>query len=65
MVIEYNTQPVVKGKGSAIFFHLADANYSPTAGCVAIQETDMDKILLWLDPNKQKAILMGNKNHLQ
>ena len=65
MVIEYNTHPVVKGKGSAIFFHLADANYSPTAGCVAIKESDMDQILLWLDPNKQKAILMGNKNHLQ
>jgi len=32
---------------------------------VAIQESDMDQILLWLDPNKQKAILMGNKNHLQ
>jgi L,D-peptidoglycan transpeptidase YkuD (ErfK/YbiS/YcfS/YnhG family) len=65
MVIEYNTHPVVKGKGSAIFFHLATPNYDPTAGCVAIQESDMDKILLWLDPNKQKAILMGNKNHLQ
>jgi L,D-peptidoglycan transpeptidase YkuD (ErfK/YbiS/YcfS/YnhG family) len=65
MVIEYNTHPVVKGKGSAIFFHLASPNYDPTAGCVAIQESDMDQILLWLDPNKQKAILMGNKNHLQ
>ena len=65
MVIEYNTHPVLKGKGSAIFFHLATPNYDPTAGCVAIQESDMDKILLWLDPNKQKAILMGNKNHLQ
>ena len=65
MVIEYNTHPVVKGKGSAIFLHLADANYSPTAGCVAIQESDMDEILLWLDPSKQKAILMGNKNHLK
>ena len=65
MVIEYNTHPVVKGKGSAIFFHLATPNYDPTAGCVAIQESDMDQILLWLDPNKQKAILMGNKSHLQ
>ena len=65
MVIEYNTHPVVKGKGSAIFFHLATPNYDPTAGCVAIKESDMDQILLWLDPNKQKAILMGNKNHLQ
>ena len=64
MVIEYNTHPVIKGKGSAIFFHLATPSYDPTAGCVAIKESDMDKILLWLDPNKQKAILMGNKNHL-
>ncbi|MEI6088406.1 MAG: L,D-transpeptidase family protein [Bacteroidota bacterium] len=63
-VIEYNTNPVVKGKGSAIFFHVADANYSPTAGCVAIKETDMDKILKWLNPNFKRAILMGNRNNL-
>jgi len=63
-VIEYNTHPVVKGKGSAIFFHLADANYAPTAGCVAIQEEDMNKILQWLQPNLGKAILMGNSNNL-
>lgn len=63
MVIEYNTHPVVKGKGSAIFFHVADANYKPTAGCVAIVETDMQKILSWMKPNVAKAILMGtNKN---
>ena len=64
MVVEYNTHPVIKGKGSAIFFHVADAQYSPTAGCVAIQEADMVKILKWLKPNLNKAILMGNKNNL-
>ena len=64
MVVEYNTHPVIKGKGSAIFFHVADAQYSPTAGCVAIQEADMEKILRWLKPNFKKAILMGNKNNL-
>jgi L,D-peptidoglycan transpeptidase YkuD (ErfK/YbiS/YcfS/YnhG family) len=37
-VIEYNTNPVVKGKGSAIFFHLALKPASFTSGCVAIQE---------------------------
>ncbi len=63
-VIEYNTNPVVKGKGSAIFFHVADTNYSPTAGCVAIKESDMDKILTWLKPTLNKAILMGNRNNL-
>jgi L,D-peptidoglycan transpeptidase YkuD (ErfK/YbiS/YcfS/YnhG family) len=64
MVIEYNTHPVEKGKGSAIFFHVADEKYSPTAGCVAIQESDMDKILSWLKPNQKRAILMGNRNQL-
>lgn len=64
MVIEYNTHPVIKGKGSAIFFHVATPNYDPTAGCVAIKESDMNKVLLWLEPNKHKAILMGNKNYM-
>ena len=65
MVVEYNTHPVIKGKGSAIFFHVADAQYSPTAGCVAIQETTMEEILLWMKPNLNKAILMGNNNNLK
>jgi L,D-peptidoglycan transpeptidase YkuD (ErfK/YbiS/YcfS/YnhG family) len=56
MVIEYNTHPVVKGKGSAIFFHLADEKYTPTAGCVAIAENDMLQFLRWFKPNKKKAI---------
>ncbi len=58
MVIEYNTQPVIKGKGSAIFFHVADKMYSPTAGCVAIAENDMLQYLNWLQPNKRKAIFI-------
>ncbi len=57
MVIEYNTQPVVKGKGSAIFFHVADEKYSPTAGCVAIAESDMLVFLKWFKPRKKKAML--------
>lgn len=58
MVIEYNTQPVVKGKGSAIFFHITSNQYPPTAGCVAIQEPDMLRILSWLQPNKKKYIVI-------
>lgn len=64
MVIEYNTHPVVKGKGSAIFFHLADDMYTPTAGCVAINEKDMLRILQWLQPGKKKVILMGTERTL-
>ena len=64
MVIEYNTHPIKKGKGSAIFFHLADENYTPTSGCVAIHEIDMLPVLNWLDPYKKKAILLAGVNSL-
>jgi len=64
MVIEYNTNPVVKGKGSAIFFHLRNSEMGTTAGCVAISEPDILQILKWLDPDKHPMILMGNANEL-
>lgn len=64
MVIEYNTRPVEKGRGSAIFFHLGDKVPGSTAGCVAINEKSMQKILKWLAPESNPAILMGNKEIL-
>ena len=33
-----------KGRGSAIFFHLARPGLTPTAGCVAISAADMRKL---------------------
>ena len=43
--IKYNYSPVHKGKGSAIFLHLANKNYKSTRGCIAIQKKDFLKIL--------------------
>ena len=43
--IKYNCNPTVKKKGSAIFLHLANNNYKPTRGCVAIKKKDFLKIL--------------------
>ncbi|MFX6266199.1 hypothetical protein ABTF63_19150, partial [Acinetobacter baumannii] len=37
VVIGYNDQPVQQGAGSAIFLHVADPNFKPTEGCVAIE----------------------------
>ena len=36
VVIGYNDAPPVPGKGSAIFLHVAQPDFSPTAGCVAV-----------------------------
>ena len=43
--IKYNFWPVVKGKGSAIFLHIADKKYKPTKGCIALSKKDFLKIL--------------------
>lgn len=64
-VIEYNTKPVVKGKGSAIFFHLALKPDSFTAGCVAIKENYMKLMVNWLDPKQNPTIIMGNLDVLK
>lgn len=61
LVIEYNTRPVIQGHGSAIFFHVWDGKGSTTAGCVAVSEEDMIRILAWLKPEKLPLIIMGQK----
>ena len=52
--IKYNYRPSVKKKGSAIFLHLANSNYKPTSGCVAIAKRDFLNILPLI--NKQTRI---------
>lgn len=43
-VLGWNDAPVVRGRGSAIFLHVARLDYAPTQGCVALALGD----LLWL-----------------
>lgn len=62
IVIEYNTDPIIKGNGSAIFLHIWNAEGIPTAGCVAVSEEDIIKILNWLDPAASPLIITGIKN---
>jgi L,D-peptidoglycan transpeptidase YkuD (ErfK/YbiS/YcfS/YnhG family) len=64
VVIEYNMHPIVKGKGSAIFLHVWKGG-EPTAGCVAMSEEMVLKILGWLDPAKKPLITMGTESELR
>ena len=57
IVIGYNDDPVVPGKGSAIFLHLARENYGPTSGCVALTRADILKILDLASPETRISIL--------
>ena len=52
IVVNYNSKPVIKNKGSAIFLHLIK-NYKPTAGCIAIKQNDFFKLVKMIN-NKTK-----------
>ena len=41
LIINYNLNPTIKYKGSAIFLHIAKKNYQSTRGCLAINKKDM------------------------
>lgn len=49
-VLGYNDNPVVPGKGSAIFLHIARPDYSATHGCVALAFADALAALEQLQP---------------
>ena len=54
--IKYNHFPTIKGKGSAIFLHLANKKYKPTKGCIAILKKDFLKILPSINRNTKILI---------
>jgi L,D-peptidoglycan transpeptidase YkuD (ErfK/YbiS/YcfS/YnhG family) len=45
VVIGYNDRPRRRGRGSAIFLHLAREAMEPTAGCIAVRRRDARRIL--------------------
>lgn len=45
LVLDWNIRPRRRGRGSAIFFHLARPGYTPTQGCVAVSRATMQRLL--------------------
>ena len=45
LVLDWNIAPRQRGRGSAIFFHLARPGYTPTQGCVAVSAQTMARLL--------------------
>jgi len=44
-VLGWNDQPVVRGRGSAIFLHVAREDLAPTEGCIALRLSDLLALL--------------------
>lgn len=58
LVIEtnHNALPRVRGRGSAIFIHLASDGFGPTAGCVALRPAEMRRLLAKISPKTRIKI---------
>jgi L,D-peptidoglycan transpeptidase YkuD (ErfK/YbiS/YcfS/YnhG family) len=57
-VMDYNTHPIVPGRGSGIFLHVS-ASGSPTLGCVSLTRPQLVTVLRWLDPAASPLIAIG------
>jgi L,D-peptidoglycan transpeptidase YkuD (ErfK/YbiS/YcfS/YnhG family) len=44
-LLGWNDAPVQRGRGSAIFLHVARPDYAPTEGCVALALPDLQTVL--------------------
>ena len=57
VVLNYNMNPIVKNKGSAIFIHIAKKNYKSTEGCVAVRKLELIKKNKNLKKNSKVKII--------
>ena len=51
LVLNFNINPIIKNRGSAVFIHVAKRNYKPTAGCIALKKDHLIKLVNNLKKN--------------
>jgi L,D-peptidoglycan transpeptidase YkuD (ErfK/YbiS/YcfS/YnhG family) len=49
-ILSHNDSPPIAGRGSAIFMHLARPDYSPTRGCIAMDEANLRRLFAFAGP---------------
>lgn len=57
LVLNYNTNPIIKKKGSAIFLHIAKKKYQPTKGCVALKKQDLIQLTSIIKKNTKIKLI--------
>lgn len=56
VVLGYNDRPRARGRGSAIFMHVARPGYAPTEGCIALARGHLLRLLERLGPRSAVAV---------
>ncbi|MEX6505018.1 L,D-transpeptidase [Jiella sp. M17.18] len=57
VVLDWNIRSRARGRGSAIFLHIAKEDYPPTAGCVAVAPKDMLRLAPLLRRGSRVVVL--------
>ncbi len=66
LVVEYNYNPTIEGNGSCIFIHIWGGEHSGTAGCTAMQEDNMLRLLHFIDKGQHPLLVQFTKeNYLE
>ena len=56
LVLGWNDDAPVPGRGSAIFIHIATADYAPTRGCIALARADLVRLLADCGPGDRLIV---------
>lgn len=57
VIVGYNAAPPVKARGSCIFVHIWAGPRSTTVGCTALDATELERLVAWLDPRARPVIV--------
>jgi len=64
IVVAHNPYAVIN-RGSCIFLHIQKTDHHPTVGCTSMREEDLQKIIRWLDKNKNPILIQIPKKYIQ
>jgi L,D-peptidoglycan transpeptidase YkuD (ErfK/YbiS/YcfS/YnhG family) len=56
LVINYNMNPIIKNKGSAIFIHITKKNYKTTEGCIGLKKEHLLNLISRIKKNTKIKI---------
>ena len=56
LILNYNTNPIMKNKGSAIFIHIAKKYYRKTKGCIALKKKNLIELASKIKKNTKIKI---------
>ena len=57
VVVDHNANPVIPGRGSCIFMHVWKGSDAGTAGCTAMSQENMERLLRWLNSSANPVLI--------